>query len=154
MTYFRWVIDKKYMTTNKKMRNAYKACMSTQSIHLEYRKVRRYDIWDEIIKINEKKLMEKRDVPKESAKELEDLKTIYNELEDLEKIYRDSIEDLDECIEGTGPYFRLYMMEHLELHKKRVKMQEKLDNLLQKMGKSDEDDDSDDSDDSEGDDNE
>lgn len=62
-----------------------------------------------------------------------------SELEDLEKIYRDQITELDQAIQVRMPNYLNIMENFVKMHRERDEIKYKLQNLLEKMGKSESD---------------
>lgn len=63
-----------------------------------------------------------------------------DELEDLELVYKSTIRDLHEKVEDVLPSLLYYMEEFLSIHKQNEAVREKLDVLLEKMGREETDD--------------
>lgn len=66
-------------------------------------------------------------------------KYMSSELEDLEKIYRDQITELDQAIQVRMPNYLNIMENFVKMHRERDEIKYKLQNLLEKMGKSESD---------------
>lgn len=71
---------------------------------------------------------------------LQDVKTkrsdMYTkELEELEVIYTKTVEELTKEVEHMLPHLLVYMSKFVELHNKKDEVLDRLDDLLEKMGK-------------------
>jgi hypothetical protein len=71
----------------------------------------------------------------EGFKVRKEKRMFQEELKDLESVYRTTLESVEEKLIDIRPFFLYYMEQYLELNRQKRTISEKLEELLEKLGR-------------------